>query len=117
MSIGTLQFDDERKREPNCVRRSTEHLLPENAREKSNILAKLFYVLSDETNLLKILNEFKDYFANSTQSVPANTDPVVICLVEATGTLSGKNDKKEYVFVIIDVLTKFTILCTSYFAN
>ncbi|KAL0870702.1 hypothetical protein ABMA27_005644 [Loxostege sticticalis] len=30
--------------------------------------------------------------------------------IDATGKLSGKNDKKEYVFVLIDAFTKFSLL-------
>ena len=30
--------------------------------------------------------------------------------IDATGKLSGKNDKKEYVFVLIDAFTKYVLL-------
>lgn len=42
--------------------------------------------------------------------IPKTPIPWHTLHIDATGKLSGKNDKKEYVFVIIDAFTKFVIL-------
>lgn len=43
-------------------------------------------------------------------SIPKVTVPWHTIHIDATGKLSGKNDTKEYVFVLIDAFTKYTIL-------
>lgn len=42
--------------------------------------------------------------------IPKVTSPWHTVHIDATGKLSGKNDTKEYVFVMIDAFTKYTIL-------
>lgn len=42
--------------------------------------------------------------------IPKVTTPWHTVHIDATGKLSGKNDKKEYVFVLIDAFTKYVLL-------
>lgn len=42
--------------------------------------------------------------------IPKTPIPWHTLHIDATGKLSGKNDKKEYVFVLIDAFTKFVLL-------
>lgn len=42
--------------------------------------------------------------------IPKVTTPWHTVHIDATGKLSGKNDKKEYVFVLVDAFTKYVLL-------
>lgn len=42
--------------------------------------------------------------------IPKVTIPWHTVHIDATGKLSGKNDKKEYIFVLIDAFTKYVLL-------